>query len=1014
MENNTKQQFQNVLSKLEKGDKKGVTKEQMYTAASVAPVTGDVIAIKELPEDVKQIKTLFEEGYRESDFKKLGMGALYTTAVTAGLIPVAGVVGRTAKSFLKPVIKKASDEMSSIFKTASGDVNTQPSVVNNAPTINKSVSNEVPSSSFTATIKKDANEKKKYSKTTQELLNRKENTANLMKPLFNLDEDYAKNVGGEIKVGMTGKEPVQLSNSQLKKTKKEIYSLTQELLKDLPDELTVYRYGKLNSEDGISSFTLNPKYDVKDLPWQKRLQDSLQVYRVNKSEVLASPDINSFFGGGRKFDEDELIINNKSLKLVIEGNNKKRNLAKGGTAMSMKQQMEMFEDGGLRDEGGMVDEESGNDVPTGSTREEVRDDIPAQLSEGEFVLPADVVRFHGLAKIMALRDEAKAGLAKMEDMGQMGNSEEATLSDETPFSLEDLDMEDDTPFSMEDLDMKDESQEMAEGGYVMVAGKPMPIPMIGGQLAPITTRPMPETKDMAVGGFLNPTGTYQIPTNIASQPSYFQNYAQSTAPFSPFSQPTQQTGVPTSPVVGQTGQQGPTFNELMPQLTGKRETKEYRNAAGQKLFIPFINDEPIYPIPEGYILYVAEAVKETPIQTTSQSTSVRQDEGGSDDPLSGTTSVRGLDNSVVSTDFSGKSAADISKSMGNMSVNDRTTSVMNAMQEAKGYTGFAQGMQQFGAMAVPAVMANMMAGQKSMNPMDVLSQIGQPNANNLNAITSAFGYSPDMDDVVDATNFGTPAMEMEALSQAAYGKSLDAMSKQLGGVMPSFTFGYKPGDVDSSHGGTYSSNGQAVSAKGDVSYSSVNAFSNAMTAMGKSGYYGNEIQAKVDAKKGNKLAQNYITALNAVAAEQQNQKDKAAVKGRTDPTMNTQLGKFANINNPYGIGENTGPGSQGFGSETHDTSKGGTSTGTAKGTTATGMSTTAGGLGGGTGPGTTGPTGTGVTGVDDAPGDNSSSAESDAGAEASGAYKGSLITKRKASGKLKKKYMKRGGLASRK
>jgi len=31
----------------------------------------------------------------------------------------------------------------------------------------------------------------------------------------------------------------------------------------------------------------------------------------------------------------------------------------------MEEQMELFEDGGLRDEGGMVDEESGNDVPTG-------------------------------------------------------------------------------------------------------------------------------------------------------------------------------------------------------------------------------------------------------------------------------------------------------------------------------------------------------------------------------------------------------------------------------------------------------------------------------------------------------------------------------------------------------------------------------------------------------------------------------------------------------------------------
>ena len=100
--------------------------------------------------------------------------------------------------------------------------------------------------------------------------------------------------------------------------------------------------------------------------------------------------------------------------------------------MELNKQMEMFEDGGLRDQGDTIDPVSGNDVPSGSTQEEVRDDIPAQLSEGEFVLPADVVRFHGLEKIMALRDEAKAGLAKMEAMGQMGNSEEATMPDDMP------------------------------------------------------------------------------------------------------------------------------------------------------------------------------------------------------------------------------------------------------------------------------------------------------------------------------------------------------------------------------------------------------------------------------------------------------------------------------------------------------------------------------------------------------------------------------------------------------
>jgi len=120
-------------------------------------------------------------------------------------------------------------------------------------------------------------------------------------------------------------------------------------------------------------------------------------------------------------------------------------LAEGGTVM--KKQMEMFEDGGLKDEGGMIDEVSGNDVPSGSTREEVRDDIPAQLSEGEFVFPADVVRYIGLSKLMELRQEAKQGLKQMEAMGQMGNSDEATMPDDLPFDETDLDMEDELEYN---------------------------------------------------------------------------------------------------------------------------------------------------------------------------------------------------------------------------------------------------------------------------------------------------------------------------------------------------------------------------------------------------------------------------------------------------------------------------------------------------------------------------------------------------------------------------------------
>ena len=81
-----------------------------------------------------------------------------------------------------------------------------------------------------------------------------------------------------------------------------------------------------------------------------------------------------------------------------------------------------YAEGGFLDDGATVDPMSGNEVPTGSLQEEVRDDIPAQLSEGEFVVPADVVRFIGLDKLMKMRDAAKKGLASMEAEGQIGGS----------------------------------------------------------------------------------------------------------------------------------------------------------------------------------------------------------------------------------------------------------------------------------------------------------------------------------------------------------------------------------------------------------------------------------------------------------------------------------------------------------------------------------------------------------------------------------------------------------------
>ena len=104
----------------------------------------------------------------------------------------------------------------------------------------------------------------------------------------------------------------------------------------------------------------------------------------------------------------------------------------------MKEQMELFNEGGLRDEGGTVEPESGNEVPSGSLQKEVADDIPILISEGEFVFPADVVRYVGLETLMKLRQDAKQGLKMMEKMGQMGNPEEAEIPDDMPFGMADL------------------------------------------------------------------------------------------------------------------------------------------------------------------------------------------------------------------------------------------------------------------------------------------------------------------------------------------------------------------------------------------------------------------------------------------------------------------------------------------------------------------------------------------------------------------------------------------------
>jgi hypothetical protein len=175
--------------------------------------------------------------------------------------------------------------------------------------------------------------------------------------------------------------------------------------------------------------------------------------------------------------------------------------------MAMDDQMEvMFKSNrtgyALGGEVEQVDPVSGNEIPPGSFANEVRDDIPAMLSEGEYVVPADVVRFYGVKFLEDLRTEAKIGLARMEENGRIGGEPTDDNDDLTPEEMALLD---------EVMSMEDEPVGMAVGG------------MVGEQTTPAALDPYQQQAVMsqapvkaAYGIDLQPTNSYDKPYGITT------------------------------------------------------------------------------------------------------------------------------------------------------------------------------------------------------------------------------------------------------------------------------------------------------------------------------------------------------------------------------------------------------------------------------------------------------------------------------------------------------------------
>jgi hypothetical protein len=238
---------------------------------------------------------------------------------------------------------------------------------------------------------------------------------------------------------------------------------------------------------------------------------------------------------------------------------------------------------GLKDEGGMVDEASGNEVPNGALKEEVRDDQPAMLSPGEFVIPAYAVRYFGVERFVKMLRAAKQGMEQLDDMGLTGepNADDASLETATlPTEVD----EDVSQFNV--------------GGAVTTT--------------PLTNQP---TQMSAQQFGVAPSAAIQPAAQSATvQPLNF------AAP-SPL---TQQMYRPTAPI-RPPGQQNVTYPQYVysPEGGGGYGVAEYVGPNGQAIFVTTIGGKPVSQIPEGFKTRAQynkdlETQKQVPTTTSSE------------------------------------------------------------------------------------------------------------------------------------------------------------------------------------------------------------------------------------------------------------------------------------------------------------------------------------------------------------------------------------------------------------
>lgn len=291
------------------------------------------------------------------------------------------------------------------------------------------------------------------------------------------------------------------------------------------------------------------------------------------------------------YQQEEVNVPSTALKIDF-GDLKDVDLRVGrfaeGGMVEEDQMNRLMQEGGMTDDGMSVEPVTGNEIPPGSLASEVRDDIPAQLSEGEYIVPADVVRFFGVRFFEDLRNQAKQGLAEMDADGRIGG---------TPVDAQGV------PMEGQDEELTPEEQQMlmealgASGGAGMAYGG-----MVQGQ--PI----------------FNPS-LQPAPTPYQDQATMYQMPAGMGGPM----------GMAEG---GDTSGFDRTQFTMDPTATGGIEARKYINpTTKEERTINFLNGMPLGVIPTGFIPWsqeLADTTATTPTipTATTGTTSVKTDREG--------------------------------------------------------------------------------------------------------------------------------------------------------------------------------------------------------------------------------------------------------------------------------------------------------------------------------------------------------------------------------------------------